>query len=238
MNNFIHGIKVTQTDTGSHGIHWNALFNEDVNKMERFVKAIETGKKLTVNDSLAVITDPLMRGVTYNDIVITGFPYLKGFSYEQFQINSIAEWSHAENLEAVIKVTHVSSRDISFFATDYAIHKNIYRTQKTLSINVVGLVYSLSEFNVQEWNQGLDKIKFSPDFCGYFPISEDEIEFTGRIEHMQEYSLGEIDGYLITVGITIGFSMECFVIRANLSTEPEINKSVCGTAWILGTLEK
>jgi hypothetical protein len=206
--------------------------------MDRFVKALETGQKLTLNDSLDVITDPLIRGIIHNNSVITGFPYLKGFKYEQFELDSIAEWSHADNLEAVIMVSHISGRDIYFFATDYAIHKNIYKAQKTLSINVVGLIYHLYEFSVQEWNQGTDKISFSEDFCAYFPISEDEIEFIGRIQHAQKHSLGEITGYLITVGITPEFSMEFFVADTNLGISIENNKHVRGTAWIQGTLEK
>lgn len=237
----MYDVKVTQTDTGSHGIHWQVIFDKEADTkqlMDRFVKAIETGKKLAVNNTLEVITDPLMRGVIHNNSVITGFPYLKGLKYEQFELDSITEWSHAENLEAVVKVSHASGCGIYFFATDYAIHKNIYKTQKELSINVVGLIYDLYEFSVQEWNQGVDKISFDEDFCAYFPKSEDEIEFIGRIQHMQEYSLGEVAGHLITVGITPDFSMEFFIAGTNLAISIENNKHVRGIAWIQGTLEK
>lgn len=237
----MHDIKVTQTDTGSHGIHWQVIFDKETDTkqlMDRLVKAIETGKKLAVNDILEVITDPLIRGIIHNNSVITGFPYLKGLKYEQFELASIAEWSHAENLEAIINVSHISDRDISFFATDYAIHEKIYKTQKTLSINVVGLIYNLYEFSVQEWNQGTDKISFHEDFCAYFPKSKDEIEFIGRIQHTQKHSLGEISGHLITVGIAPEFSMEFFIAGANLAISIENNKHVRGIAWIQGTLEK
>jgi hypothetical protein len=239
---YLYDIKVTQTDTGSHGINWHAIFDqtEDAQQlMGRLVQAIEVGKKLTVSDSITVMTDSVIRGIIHNEAVITGFPYLKGFIYEQFKPTSIAEWSHADNLEAVVEVSHLSGCSLGFFATDYAINKSIYKTQKDLSINVVGLIYDLSEFNAHEWNQRADKqLTFSQDFCGYFPISEDEIQFIGRIQNTQEHSLGEIGGYLITVGITPGINVEFFIAKKNLFIELVKGKAVHGIAWMQGTLEK
>lgn len=256
---YMHGIKVTQTDIGSHGNHWGLIFDKETDMArlkDRLAEAFTTGKQYPVNNSLCVITDPLIRGIFYKDSILTAFPYFKGSNYGQFEMESIVEWSHTDNLEAIIKVLHASGCGISFFVTDYAMNKNIYKTRKKLSINIVGVLDSLSEFDVKKFNQEVNKaerkVEFEENFCCFYPIglsfavsgkssdmaSEDIIEFIGRIQHVQDHSLGEIAGYLITVGLTPDFSMEFFIARTNLSIELEKNKHVTGIAWVQGTLEK
>lgn len=237
----LHGIKVTQTDTGSHGIHWSTIFDPHVDAnylMSRLVKTIETGQKIVVAPKITVMTGPVLRGIVHNDEVVTGFPYIKGYSYQHFKTSSITEWSHADNLEAVIEVSHASGCALSFFATDYAVNKQVYKTQKNLTLNVIGLVYELGYFNAQEWNRQSKSLTFSQDFCGYFPKSEDEIQFIGRIRDIKDHALGDINGHSITIGITPDFAVEFFIAHKNLSINLEKNTSVHGIAWMQGTLEK
>jgi len=230
--------KITHTDKGSHGPHWYTIFDEKIDKKACVIKAFEIGEKLYINDSLSIMTNGWMRGVITNNFVVTGFPYIKSFKYEKCELASIIEWSHSKNLEAIIKVSHESGCGLAFFATDYAFNKNNYKDQKNLSINIVGLVYEMYEFDVKELNEPASEIKFSEDYCGYFPCSEDEIDFIGRIQDILEYFLDDIAGYLITVKITPDFGMNFFIAHTNLSIELEKNKLVRGIAWVQGTLEK
>lgn len=236
---YINGIKVTQTNKGSHETHWYSVFDTNTQQqvlIDRITNGIETGKKITIHNSLDIITDPIMRNIVRGNYVITGFPYLRGLRYDQYEVKIITEWSHVDNREAVIKARHTSGCGIDFFATDYAINKDIYKTGKELAITIVGLVYVMSEFKAD--GPPVDGFTLAEDFCGYFPRSADEIQFIGRIQHVAEHSLGEIAGYLFIVGITPDFAMEFFIARHRLSFELTHNKHVSGVAWIQGTIEK
>ena len=239
----MHNIKVTQTDKGHHADHWHGIYGKQYNTqhaVDRSIKAIQTGKKYEIGNSTYLIVDPLIRSIAHHNIAVTGFPYVKGSTYGQFSVVSVQEWSHTKNLEAVITARHTSGCALYFFATDYAFHKNIYKTQKKLSINVVGLVYDLCIFDVESWSKNEHNLIFNADFCGYFPKtgSPEEIKFMGRIQHMREHTVGEISGQMITVGITPDFAMEFFVANITLSPEIQTGTQVEGIAWIQGTLEK
>ena len=228
---------ITHTDNGSHGPHWHTLFGGKIDKESRIINVFETDKGIVINNSLSIITNNWMRGVIVNNTAVTGFPYLKGSQYEEYRLASILEWSHSENLEAIIKVSHTSGCGLSFFATDYALNSNQYKHQKNLSINIIGLIYEMNTFDMEELNESTGNLRFSEDYCGYVPYDEDEINFIGRIQNIRKHSLGDIHGHLIAIHITPDFSMDFFIADTNLSIKLENNALVNGIAWIQGTLE-
>jgi hypothetical protein len=236
-------VRVTSTNIGSHGKHWYSIYNDGIEPVavkERFLAAIRAGKIQTIGNEITIIHDPLIRGVLQGNRLITGFPYFKGTRYEECETHLITEWSHAANLEAIIQVKHKSGCALSFFATDYMINKETYKNKKNLEINMVGCIYHLENFDVESINKSNTQLQLSKDFCSYFPTEDerDEINFVGKIHHIKEHFLGEVPGFIITIGVTPDLCLDMFVAKANLKIDISVHKQVCGLAWLQGTLEK
>lgn len=232
-------VKVISTHKGSHGDHWFGLYREKDTQliMDTVIKTVHNGNKF-FNEQVVVITDNAIRVLVKNSSIMSGFPFCKGTRHESFEIHSIEEWEHSENLEARIMVKHSSGCAISFFATDYSFNKDIYKNQKQISVNMIGLAYIIQDFDSDGFNAGTE-MKFSDDFCGYMPGEvQDDINFIGCIQNIQEYSLGDIEGFILRMKITAFCDIDMFVAKSNVQTNIEINKRVCGYAWIQGTLEE
>lgn len=82
-------------------------------------------------------------------------------------------------------------------------------------------------------------LRFSEDFCGYFPSDEpDEISFIGNIKAIQEHKLGEVGGFIVTISLTPDFNIDTFIAKTNLKIDLTLNKHVTGLLWLIGTLEE
>jgi hypothetical protein len=232
-------VQVIPTDTGSHGVHRYALFGESFEDVVigRIQQLLKTSPH-RIDRNTFVMTDPFIRGVVYEDTMITAFPYAKGDNYHHCQTHAIHEWKHSRCLEAIIEAKHQSDCRIVFFATDYAINKNIYKQQKNASVNLIGLIYFLETFNSKNSEMPMGT-KLSESFCGFLPGPEkDTIDFVGHITNIKEYALHGISGFMIALKITPDFVLDFFIAHVNLKIELTLNQQVCGLAWIQGTLEK
>jgi len=170
--------------------------------------------------------------------MLTAFPHWKGSKYEKFTVSKIIQWSHSENLEAIVQVEHQSGCGVSFFATDYVFNKVKYQKEKNLQINIVGLVYKLEEFDAQEANKSVQEISFSEDFCGYVPTEfPDEVNFIGKIRTVHEHFLGTIPGFILTISFTPDFTIDVFIAKTNCEIDIKAENHVAGWAWLIGTLE-
>lgn len=232
-----NNIKTVKTDKGSHSSHWYAIFGEKTNGliiMDRIHKSLERGEQKKIDD-IVTITDSLVRSVIKNEALLTSFPVFKGLNYHKIETQKITEWSHIKCLEAIISAKHPCGGAINFFATDYAINKNLYKNTKDIYVNISCLIYKLESFDINEYNKKSD-MKFDDNFCGYFPGDlADEIQFVGRIKSFNKHNLAEIKGYLLTLEITTDFLVEMFIAEANLNINLEDNKHIYGYGWIQGS---
>ena len=82
-------------------------------------------------------------------------------------------------------------------------------------------------------------LQLDDNFCGFFPEEEkDEISFIGPIKTIQEYSVEEINGKMLTVAITPDFDLDIFIAQTHIKSELSVGQSVSGLAWLQGTIEK
>lgn len=241
-------VKTTSSRKGSHGDHWYTLYahNTPIDDIMRdTMQKLEASPKVVINKTTTIFNDAAIRAIQYKNTIISGFPHWKGTHYEQVETKLITEWSHAKRLEAVVTVIHptVGNR-LDFFATDYAFHSETYKSQKNISVNIVGLAYFLESVDMTAMNtEGMPP--FSANFCGYVPSdTQDEIEFIGRVLEVREHNLGNISGYIATICPVLdeqsnpAMTLDIFVAKSNLRTELNINQHVTGLVWLIGTLEK
>ncbi len=242
-------VPIAHTDEGSHGRHWYTMFGraDTAVLMQKINDAMQAGEPKTINKNTFFVDGSSIRTVVQNGVGITGFPYWKGPRYENIETKLITEWAHVDHLEAIVTAGHSSGCRLDFFAIDYAFHKEQYRNQKNISANIVGLIYVLEDFDAVAVNeeraaqnpQAESSLKFSGDFCGYFPGDvPDEISFIGNIKAIQEHALGEVAGFIITITLTPDFSIDAFIAKTNLKIDLALNKQVTGLLWMIGTLEK
>lgn len=237
-------IKVVQTDQGQHGQHWFTLYNSplDTDKLwQRVVETAANGKQI-IKDKIGIATGDSMRVEleTVNNSVITTFPYFKGNYYQPFKTALISEWSHVDNIEAIITVEHAEGPQLKFFATDYAFHKKSYQENENISLNLVGMGYSIKDFEKLKFSDTSEiKIQIEDDFCGFFPDEDpDTIFFVGHVQQFEICNLSEVEGYKLVVDIAPKLFIEIFIAKINLSTELVLGKHISGYAWLQGTLEK
>lgn len=255
MFSFLWGnkVKTRYTKNGSHARHWYAVFDAEgvQNKLyDRFTHALETGERQSISKQVYFVEDPLIRAVIYKDELLTAFPRWQGDKYQKCETLEIIEWSHTSGLEAILYVRHNSGCAIHFFAADYAQNKSIYTSEKNISVNLIGFVYSMHLFtetevkldfsaveNMENYT-GPRTLKMGAGFCSYMPGEElDEVEFVGHIKELREHTLGDIAGYLFSINITPDLSVDMFIARANLSFDLSVGLQVSGLAWMQGTLE-
>jgi len=233
-------IKITQTDIGGHGNHWHLLFGDiDTSLVEKkFDDAVEAAEQTKFGNNITFFNNGLIRAIAYKNEIFTGFPYLKGSKYENFQVDAIEEWSQVNNLEAIVFVGHDIGFGLAFFATDYAINKEIYKTQKNLKIKISGFIYSITSFDIEQKGKE-QQIEFSEDFCCFFPRKEEDgvIYFIGKIKDIREHSANQIDGVIIKLDLVPEFEVELFVAKNNIKTDIKIGQHIEGNAWIQGTME-
>lgn len=233
-------VKVHYTHQGSHGKHWYSIFTmEDSPElfMKHITDSLETGVHKKIGANTIIIDGPLTRSIVHKNSLESGFPCWKGTKYEQYTTASVTEWTHSHALEAVIRVGDKDKRALTFFATDYAINKERYKNEENITANIVGCAYSINTFNpeLMTLENGL---QLSEDFCGYFPGDDaDEIIFIGKVQNINAHQLGTITGFIVTINITSENSLDIFVAQSKMTDDIEINKTVMGTAWLLGCLE-
>lgn len=239
--------KITYTQDGSHGRHWYGLLGRaisdlEIEKIYSELFSNPTDAHLNDKDKALVITNDMVRGFIKDHTVITIYPYLRSLVQLPLEISFISEWSHSDGLEAIVHAGHSCGAGINFFATDYVINKEIYKENKQIDVKIMGFTYMVKEPDTGQFKlPGINGQEYTvgENFCGYIPGDlSDEINFIGKIFKIQKRCLNYINGFIITVGITLDFNIDIFVAEACLDFELVENKSISGYAWITGTLEK
>lgn len=235
-------IEVRETDEGLHGKHWYTLFNHETDheSILKYVNnAIENGVQYSITNDIVVIDNTTIRAIAIGKAIVTGYPRWKTNYHESFTTKSITEWSHTQSIEAIIHASHKSGFGLSFFATDYILHKEHYTKEQDIKVNIVGLAYSLELFDRKKAQEHNSQLQFSEDFCGFVPESKysDEITIIGKIKSISPVDLRDISGFKVTVDLALESTLDIFIAEDNLTIKLEKGMQVIGLVWVQGTLE-
>ncbi|RZJ65257.1 MAG: hypothetical protein EOO50_14620 [Flavobacterium sp.] len=255
-------IEIISTNEGKHGDHFGALFGfefmasdsgaklvnqlmaaaistEAVKQSEfasfheaRFDEIFNTSKKLS------------LRTVSTSENLISAYPRLETSFVVPFATKQIREWSHAKNLEAEIYGGGRDTFGFGFFATDYALNKKTYQTQKQLDIRVWALAFVIDKSDVTEINGA----SLSADFSTYMPNSDfpgvSHYDFIGvLLEYSEVAVFGENSGYILRVKLINDaqnedfFTLDIFVNKQNMRiSNLEKGMKLTGCLWFEGEI--
>lgn len=185
-----------------------------------------------------------IRAIKSKDRVISAFPYLKTTYILPFETKQIIEWSHVSKLEAEITGGGRDTFGLGFFATDYAINRNVYRSNKKLNIHIsaFGLVLDKSDLTQIGDN------KVSPDFATYMPNNDipspTYYDFIGTLNSFKECKLTkDVKGYIINVKLINQedqpdfFTIDMFINSENMRiTNLKEGMKVSGMLWLQGEI--
>ncbi|NOQ73143.1 MAG: hypothetical protein GQ574_14145 [Crocinitomix sp.] len=187
-----------------------------------------------------------IRSIKHNDQILSAFPYLKTTYTLPFETKQIIEWSHIAKLEAEIKGGGRDTFGLAFFATDYGINRNKYKSIKKLNINISAIAMVLDKSDLTEING----TPLSPDFATYMP-SKDILrptyyDFIGVLNNFQECNLSKDSlGYILNVKLINQenepdfFTVDMFVNRENMRiTDLKKGMKVAGALWFQGEIAK
>jgi hypothetical protein len=257
-------VEVISTAHGSHGDNFGGLLGFEylnsnsggqfINEMialasiqtptleNPIVKINEIGLN---NSKIIKIRTIIKNGNVSNGTVLSAYPYIKTKYSLPFETKKIIEWSHIANMEAEIQGGGRDTFGLSFFATDYAINKRRYKTEKKLNIRIsaVGLVLDKSDLT------GINGTPLSPDFSTYMPSkdipSPTYFDFIGVLVDYKECQISNDNlGYIINVKLINEeddpdfFTIDLFINKQNMRfSDLAIGMKVAGALWLQGEIE-
>lgn len=194
---------------------------------ECFAAALKNGMKQT-NGNITVSSldfgDVAFNAIQANGRAKTISPVIKTNYYIDVENKEITEWENVDNLEAVITGSGRDTFGISYFATDYAINRELYLTQKKHLVKLSGIVFVLDIFTKPD-----GEIKYADDFAGYFPSKDVPnngcFDFIGILEDFRETSLlptNSLKGYILNVrlinqpDVSNFFTIDMYVTPENM----------------------
>ena len=144
------------TEYQCHGDHWNAVLGNPANDFEKVLgKAVENGELVGSKNknNLISFTEKDKNGednsvsvkmiLSDNDgsaELISAYPCATHGAYVHVKIRKINEWENG--LEATVEGELESGDIISFFDTDYLLHKDEYKIGKFCWFSLAGFAYT------------------------------------------------------------------------------------------------
>lgn len=206
----------------------------------------EAFSKGAVTVSSLHFTDVSFNAVQQNGQAQTILPVIKTDYVVPVENKEINEWENVKDLEAVITGSGRDTFGISYFATDYAVNRELYLSQKKLNIKLSGIVFVLDVS--KKSNDG--DVKLADDFTGYFPSKDLPgygcFDFIGLLEDFKETSLLPTDGlkgYILKVRLINHpdekdfFTIDMYVIPENMRfSELTKGMKITGMFQLLGQI--
>lgn len=256
-------VEVVSDDQGSHGDNFGGLLgfnylnsdngNQFINEMialasiqgpileNPIVKINEVSFENSTNVKIRTITK---NGNVSNGAILSAYPYIKTTYSLPFETKKIIEWSHIANMEAEIQGGGRDTFGLSFFATDYAINKRKYKSEKNLNIKISAVSLVLDKSDLTEINGA----PVSPDFSTYMPNKDMSrptyFDFIGVLNNYKECKINnENYGYLINVKLINQeedpnfFTIDMFVNKENMRfTDLTKGMKIAGAFWLQGEI--
>ncbi len=253
------GIQVKQKYEGRVGDLWKGIIGLEAhaemqksNSLMEFVAlALSQGTKTKRED--IIVTEFEDKEITMKVVskekdtnIITFLPVIKTTKSIPTSSSFINEWAHVHHVEARIGCRGRDTFGVVYYATDYALNRERYLSNKDLNIKISGIVYSL---DIHKPNPN-DDPPLSPDFCGYAPFKdggEDCFNFIGILKGFKEttfLSIQKFGGYILTVKLINSsemedfFTIDMFVSKNNMNFEQlEIGMQLTGLVLFQGEID-
>ncbi|MEO3407146.1 hypothetical protein AAFN85_24730 [Mucilaginibacter sp. CAU 1740] len=184
-----------------------------------------------------------LRAVAVNNQRQAVYPYLSGSNPISFQSGQITEWVNGDPvIEAEIKGEWNKRLQLCFFATDYAVNKNIYKSGDNINIRLSAFAFDLleSERNNNQLNQEVKGLWPATGYKhpSYFGFEAVILEI--KAAAVDKQSIGCIMTLmLVNSGYIPGSDLiiDTYVSNSNIKAD-KIQKGmlVTGTLWLQGEL--
>lgn len=237
------GLKIKKVNNGKVGDMWAGIFGFDRLHEEggqNFL--IHNAALVFIQDTVKSNDEVLISEMSFDNIVFRGvktiddetrttYPLLKTDIFIDVENKQINEWENINNLEAVITGNGRDTFGLTYFATDYALNKEKYKTTKKLNIELSGIIYHLEISHIADSNTP-DGPNFSPYFTMYMPNKEMSefgcFDFIGILEDFRKVDVMDnrkSEGFILKVKLITNedypdfFTIEMFVNKQNMSFE-------------------
>ena len=255
-------IEIVSVDNGSHGDNFGGLIgfeflNSEIgsNFINEYIAVSTTKAPDLKNDHIAIhqvrfneikgiLGNLGIRTLTTNQEILSAYPYLRTDYIIPFSTKTIQEWSHVNSIEAEIKGGGRDIFGLGFFATDYAVNKEIYKSNKAVNIRLSAIGLVLDKSDITE----IGGQPISEGFASYMPNSDiprpTYYDFIGVLMNYTPITLtGNNKGYLTRIKLINEerdpnfFTVDMFINQGNMRIEDlEINMRVTGALWFQGEL--
>jgi hypothetical protein len=187
---------------------------------------------------------PHLPVVTINEQQEAVFPYLKTDSEISFHIKKIIEWEIDDPVEAEIEGIWNGEFSLSFFVTDYAVNKHLYKLNQDISVRLSAFILDISESEINK-----DDPEANENTNGYWPDTRYGLYSYFEFEALvMKIKLASIDkqsvGCIFTLKIIDNnrgsdLVVDAYVTNANINAVT-IRKEmrVTRTLWFQGELAK
>ena len=235
-------VKVSKTDEGSHGNHWQGIFGfDDDTDLQDCVNSMwgDVGIEKEIDRMHATVRAKYgvfsLLGIQVGDQIATLFPALYSTKSIPLDIMEIWEWEHVEGIEAQVMGVYKDTLQIIFFATDYLQNKKKYLKGGCLDISPSGIAYSVdSQADLPE--------RFSADFCTFIPNSQtpidDDYDFVSNVLSMSDVKLKGEDLKHLEIRLYNGSSRSETAILPVITNAKnlDVGDKVSGCLWMQGRI--
>ncbi len=237
------GLKIKKVNNGTLGDMWGGIFGfERLNTPTGKQLLLEYSAYALAKEEIKSNDEVLISEINYDAVIFRGvktvddktrtiFPVVKTDYFIEVENKQINEWDNVDNIEGVIYGNGRNTFGLTYFATDYAINKEKYKTNKKLNIELSGIIYVLDISNKETLNFD-ENVNVSDDFTMYMPSEEMAdfgcFDFIGKLESFKEINVSEgesIKGYILKVKLITNeefedfFTIEMFVNKENMRFE-------------------
>lgn len=260
MNNVLQNILPTIVQEGTKvetiEIFANCFENESPSKTKIF--SITDEAELTAKILIATNQEQ------QTNEVISGYPYIQSKSSIRLTITEINEWQNL--FEAVVIGETEDGHSISFFDTDYYLHKESYQVGEVHDFSVFALGYDIEilkensfSFEGQEAIEWLAKSGQEPNYdkdgniepvvfylkelVAFLPIDEnypDDRQFQSPIKDIQTIQAFDKEFYKIKITIfrDPDIEIDLYCKTDFFDQKPQVNEAIRGVIWLQGYKER
>lgn len=186
-----------------------------------------------------------IRIILSNENLVSSFPYLETNYVIPFRTKNITEWSHGNSEQAEIDGGGRETFGIGFYATDYAVNKDLYKASPNVNIKLCAFALIVEEYDT---SSGLKEL--NNDFTGYLPSKDFEsnsyYDFIGTLLNFKSCNpLKNNEGYILKVKLINQnededfFSVDMFVNNENLHlSKLKPGMTITGCCWFQGEISQ
>ena len=186
--------------------------------------------------------NPQLRVITVNGNQDAVFPYLKTDLIIPFKTQNIIEWESRNLLEAEIQGVLDSGLSLGFYASDYAVNQEIYKSRQEINLKLSAFVLEISNSERDK-----DDLQSSEDIAGYWPSEQygsySYFEFEGTRLGLESADVDILSrGGILKLKITDsrrgkGLVIDAYITTSNIRASKANNSNnVTGTLWFQGEL--